>query len=158
MRHIDEASQTPEGRRAVASLLVRTAGLLSPRQDHAVVIWNEAETQFRLGVLTVALAVHRLDHGDFPARLDDLDPALLPEHLKPSTPPPGYVMRYHPGAPADGSSSRATFALTAFPEEPDETGVLGFCVDSTGASRSTTDGTAPDVVDGICDPTLPLTQ
>lgn len=72
----------------------------------------------------------------------------------PSAPPPGYVWRYHAG-PAKGPAAPSTYALTAVPEEAGGTGNRGFCVDSTGAIRYTTDATAPKVVDGVCDPALP---
>lgn len=68
----------------------------------------------------------------------------------------GYRRKFHAGAkvanpgPDASSSSMAAFALTAVPIRAGETGVRGFCVDSSNIVCFTPDGTEPRVVDGTC--------
>jgi len=70
----------------------------------------------------------------------------------------GYVRTFHPGpaaspepgAPAEGRLTG--YAYVAVPEQPGRTGVRGFCGDATGRICYTTDGSAPPVKDGQCDP------
>ena len=71
----------------------------------------------------------------------------------------GYVMRIHPGPAASpdqvrrGASptSTVTFAATVTPEYPGRTGGRAFCADSAGR-MCFTDGSAPPVKDGRCEP------
>jgi type IV pilus assembly protein PilA len=71
----------------------------------------------------------------------------------------GYRRTFYPGPPSppptDGSrvspTSCDSFAYVAVPLERNRTGVRGFCGDSTGVVFMTTDGSAPRVVDGLCD-------
>ncbi len=149
---LDEIGRTPEGRRRLAALISGQSSLL-----RAGISWNEGETEFRLGVTAVALAAHRLEKGGFPATLEALAAEYLRDRFAPNTPLPGYVWRYDAGA-TEPKSATATYALTAVPEAKGETGVRGFCVDSTGALRSTNDGSAPAVVNGVCDPAVSLVR
>lgn len=86
-----------------------------------------------------------------------LDPALASATMK-----NGYRRTFHPGVPiagADGTPAPAkgleTFAYVAVPESKNQTGVRGFCGDSSGRICFTTDGSGPDVVDGACAPGCP---
>lgn len=71
----------------------------------------------------------------------------------------GYVMRFHPGPSAPSSqisrgassSSIAAFAVTVTAEYPGRTGGRAFCADSAGR-MCFTDGGAPPVKDGRCEP------
>jgi hypothetical protein len=71
----------------------------------------------------------------------------------------GYVMRFHPGPAATpdeirrgaSASSLQAFAVTLTPEHPGRTGGRAFCGDSAGR-MCFTDGSAPPVKDGRCDP------
>ena len=71
----------------------------------------------------------------------------------------GYRREFHKGAPADAQalrsgkvspSSVASWAYTAVPIGPGETGVEAYCGDSSGIVCRTTDGSAPSVKDGAC--------
>lgn len=70
----------------------------------------------------------------------------------------GYVRTFHPGAPIalgpDGTpastGSLESFALVAVPERTGQTGVRGFCGDSTGRVCYTRDGSAPGADGGVC--------
>jgi hypothetical protein len=66
----------------------------------------------------------------------------------------GYERTFHPGpaAGAGGKGSVSAFAYVAVPVKSGQTGVRGFCGDATGRICFTTDGTAPEVMDGACDP------
>jgi hypothetical protein len=50
---------------------------------------------------------------------------------------------------ADGKG----FTFSAVPEKPMQTGVRGFCGDSSGRFSQTRDGTSPAVGGGLCAPT-----
>jgi hypothetical protein len=70
----------------------------------------------------------------------------------------GYRHSFHPGPPPDeiplrGSATSAmSFAYVAVPVEPGETGVRGFCGDSSGNVCFTVGGAAPRLLpDGTCD-------
>jgi hypothetical protein len=71
----------------------------------------------------------------------------------------GYVMRFHPGAAASpdqksrgaSPSSVVAFAVTMTAEAPGRTGGRAFCADSAGR-MCFTDGSAPPVKDGRCEP------
>jgi hypothetical protein len=73
----------------------------------------------------------------------------------------GYVRRFHVGPRAnDDEAQRAgaapgslkAFAYTAAPERPGESGLRGFCADTSGRLCATKDGREPPVKDGRCDP------
>ena len=70
----------------------------------------------------------------------------------------GYRHSFHPGPPPDeiplrgSATSVRSFAYVAVPVEPGETGVRGFCGDSSGKVCFTLDGAAPSLLpDGTCD-------
>jgi type IV pilus assembly protein PilA len=83
-----------------------------------------------------------------------LDPQLASGGIK-----NGYQRKFYPGPPApppaDGSvvspSSCESFAYVAVPVQPNRTGVRGFCGDASGVIFMTVDGSAPRVVNGMCD-------
>ena len=86
-------------------------------------------------------------------------PTFLDSQLASGTVKSGYRRTFHagpvapavPGPPAP-TESLESFAYTAVPVERGKTGTRGFCGDSTGRICFTTDGSAPAVVDGACDP------
>jgi len=91
--------------------------------------------------------------------LTDATPVLDPGYhwLEPRL---GYVMRFHPGPGATpeeirssgaSPSSIKSFAVTLTPEHPGLTGGRAFCGDSSG-KMCFTDGSAPPVKDGRCEP------
>lgn len=81
--------------------------------------------------------------------------SFIDSQLAALAPSMGYARSFVPGAPAVGSPDRhgiRTFAVTAVPVKPGETGRRGFCGDDTGVVYYTTDGSAPAVQDGRCVP------
>jgi type IV pilus assembly protein PilA len=86
-----------------------------------------------------------------------LDPAFASATTK-----SGFRRTFHPGtvvtAGVDGSAaprgSLESFAYVAVPESR-QTGVRGFCGDSSGRICFTNDGSPPAVVGGVCDPGCP---
>lgn len=91
---------------------------------------------------------------DYPAAAPTfLDPPLTTLQVK-----NGYERAFHPGnempLPSDASCRGGTglesFAYTAVPVKRNQTGVRGFCGDSTGRICVTQDGTAPEVTNGQC--------
>lgn len=87
-------------------------------------------------------------------------PTFLDSQLASLMPKAGYKRAFYPGAPAhppaDGrpgpKGGLLSYAYVAVPLRPGLTGVRGFCGDSTGRICFTTDGSAPPVNDGVCDP------
>ena len=87
-------------------------------------------------------------------------PTFVDPDLASATVKNGYRRTFHPGAPiaagAGGTPAPAnsleTFAYVAVPASKNQTGVRGFCGDSSGRICFTTDGSAPAVVAGACDP------
>jgi hypothetical protein len=68
----------------------------------------------------------------------------------------GYRRTFHPGAKAprqakSSASSLTSYAFTAVPLKPGETGKRGFCGDASGRLCFTPDGSQPKVVGGECD-------
>jgi hypothetical protein len=141
---LDSIGRTPDGRRRLAMLFA------APPLTRGRVSWNESETQFRLAVLALALAAHRLETGNFPERLEALAGHRLSGRLAPAAPLPGYTLRYERRAASASGQARPDYVLVAMPEEKNETGVRGMCVDATGALRFTPDGSEPKVVNGAC--------
>lgn len=94
---------------------------------------------------------------DYPAG----GPPFLDRKLASLKPKAGYRRAFHPGPPAAPRPplrgrprplGLVSFAYTAVPEEPGQTGVRGFCGDSTGLICFTPDGREPGVTpDGKCD-------
>lgn len=88
-------------------------------------------------------------------------PLFLDRKLASLRPKAGYRRAFHPGPPAAPRPALAgrtrppgvvSFAYTAVPEAPGETGVRGFCGDSTALICFTLDGREPSVTsDGRCD-------
>jgi hypothetical protein len=88
-------------------------------------------------------------------------PPFLDGKLASLRPKAGYRRAFHPGPPAAPRPPLAgrqrppgvtSFAYTAVPEEPGQTGVRGFCGDSTALICFTPDGREPSVTpDGKCD-------
>lgn len=72
----------------------------------------------------------------------------------------GFIREFFPGPPAraDAPSTSAvrSYAFVAYPAKIGETGVRSFCGDSTGQLRVDLEGGRPPVLDGLCDPALPL--
>src|SRR5262245_56613131 len=73
----------------------------------------------------------------------------------------GYTRRFQAGPRATDDEARRTgavpgslkaFAYTAAPEKDGETGLRGFCGDSSGRLCATRDGREPPVKDGRCEP------
>jgi hypothetical protein len=69
----------------------------------------------------------------------------------------GYRRAFHAGAPVTNAKAKGTpslfvktFAITAVPLVPGESGVRSFCGDHTGRVCVVADGTAPPVKDGAC--------
>ena len=69
----------------------------------------------------------------------------------------GYRRTFHAGAPVTNAKAKGTpslfiktFAITAVPLVPGESGVRSFCGDHTGRVCVTADGSAPPVKDGAC--------
>jgi hypothetical protein len=94
---------------------------------------------------------------DYPAN----GPLFLDRRLASLRPKAGYRRAFHPGPPAaprpplrgrPRPPGVLSFAYTAVPEEPGQTGVRGFCGDSTALICFTPDGREPGVTpEGRCD-------
>jgi hypothetical protein len=94
---------------------------------------------------------------DYPAN----GPLFLDRRLAYLRPKAGYRRAFHPGPPAaprpplrgrPRPPGVLSFAYTAVPEEPGQTGVRGFCGDSTALICFTPDGREPGVTpEGRCD-------
>ena len=86
----------------------------------------------------------------------DGPPNFLDSPLTSGQPKSGYVRTLHLGpAPAEitpgmSPTSVTAFAYVAVPINRGQTGVRGFCGDSSGMICYTVDGSDPDVVDGAC--------
>jgi hypothetical protein len=136
-------AQTPQGRKELSRLLVSP-----PDLGRAVIAWNEGEAVTRIQVTAAALFLHRFETGDYASRLDGLPEGLLRDRFARPGVSPGYALTY--------VAAPGQFALTAHPEERTVTGHRAFCTDSTGVTRFTIDGTAPRILNGLCDPKAPL--
>ena len=84
-------------------------------------------------------------------------PTFLDSTLSSATLKSGYRRTFHPGSQMTGpgcpeGSGLDTFAYTAVPVTRGQTGVRGFCGDSTGIVCSTADGSEPEIVAGNCGP------
>ena len=69
----------------------------------------------------------------------------------------GYRRKFHAGARVPSAKAKGnpspfvkTYAYTAVPIVPGETGTRGFCGDSLGRICVSADGTAPAVAGGLC--------
>jgi type IV pilus assembly protein PilA len=86
-------------------------------------------------------------------------PAFLQEPLVNAAPAHGYVRTFYPGPPAPAEvlaraqvapMSLQSFAITAAPITPGQTGVRAFCGDATGQLCSYPEGAVPAVSEGVC--------
>jgi type II secretory pathway pseudopilin PulG len=85
-------------------------------------------------------------------------PTFLDAMLASGAPKSGYRRTFHPGPPAsseEGASPRSpssltSFAYTAVPIQVNQTGIRGFCGDSSGRICYTLDGSEPPVANGEC--------
>jgi hypothetical protein len=136
-------ARSAAGRRLLAVLVAD-----APDLHRASIAENEIDALFRIDVDTVALAVHRLEAGRYPDDIAALTPELLPARFT-QTPASGYQVTY-------ASAQPISYALTAVPVKATVTGNRGFCVDSAGFTRITIDGSAPRIVNGLCDPKAAL--
>lgn len=85
-------------------------------------------------------------------------PTFLDASLATGAPRHGYTATFHPGPAAENRpatvspSSLQSFAYVLVPVTPGQTGVRGFCGDSSGQVCYTSDGSAPAVTLGVCAP------
>jgi hypothetical protein len=107
---------------------------------------NQNEAEFRVGLVSAAAAAWRAERGRYPATGADLALGPSSPGFDPDADQTGYAFRYL------ANSAGTRFAYSAQPQEPGETGVRGFCADSTGRLASTDHGGAIAVVDATCDP------
>ena len=77
----------------------------------------------------------------------------------------GYKRSFYAGPaarPGNGAlcsrSSMTSFAYVVVPTTPGKTGVRSFCGDDSSRVCMTTDGSAPRIVEGRCDPNCKLVQ
>lgn len=82
---------------------------------------------------------------------------LLEKTLTSATEKSGYRRKFHAGARVPSAKAKGkpspfvkTYAYTAVPIVPGETGTRGFCGDSLGRICVSGDGTAPPVAGGLC--------
>ncbi len=82
---------------------------------------------------------------------------LLEKSLTTATEKNGYRRKFHPGARVPNAKAKGkpspfvkSFAYTAVPLTPGESGVRGFCGDSQGRICVSADGAEPPVADGLC--------
>ena len=156
-------------------LAIPLAGIIAaiaiPSLLRARVSANEAATIGDIRTLISAEAAYQSASGGYYGPLECLGrpTECLPEYsglafldttLASGATKSGYRRTFHPGNPiaagADGAAAPArsleTFAYVAVPENRGQTGVRGFCGDSSGRVCFTTDGSAPAIADGVCDP------
>jgi hypothetical protein len=82
---------------------------------------------------------------------------LLEKTLTTATERNGYRRKFHPGARVPSAKAKGrpspfvkTYAYTAVPVVPGETGTRGFCGDSQGRICVSADGAQPPVAGGLC--------
>jgi hypothetical protein len=137
------ARREPAARRRIARALYTDTPPFdyAPRfEDHFLRPWNESQALLRVARAAAAAALRRVEDGRYPRDAAALGAGLLAPHA-------GYVFAY--SAVADGKG----FTFSAVPEKPMQTGVRGFCGDSSGRFSQTRDGTSPAVGGGLCAPT-----
>jgi hypothetical protein len=130
---------------------------------------NEAATIGRLRTVVSAEAVYAANNGglvDTPACLrapTSCNPGaksatpLLDDSVVFDAPASGYVLTFHPGPAATGEpgrrvspSSLQSFAVTAEPAVPNQTGVRRFCADNTGRVCTFTSPSSTEGQEGAC--------
>jgi hypothetical protein len=85
-------------------------------------------------------------------------PALLDPELAKAGARNGYHRSFYPGPRPEASgaatqvspSSVTGFAYVAVPVQPGKTGVRSFCVDAAGPVLVQADGSAPEIMEGVC--------
>ncbi len=160
---------------ALSLLIIVPLGIVAaiaiPSLLRARVSANEAGTIGDIRTVISAEAAYQSASGGYYGPLDCLarpaecipayaGPTFLDPQLASGAVKSGYRRTFHPGNPvaqaADGSAaprgSLESFAYVAVPMESGKTGVRGFCGDSNGRICFTTDGSAPEVTGGACDP------
>lgn len=158
-------------------LAVQAAPAPSPRPDAEALKARERMVILDLRTLITAARQYAAANGGFVDELRCLgEPwSCIPKHPEdaPSFIDPtydylrlrlGYLRQFHAGpkpteeeirrARASPSSLRS-FAYTAVPEKPGESGVRGFCGDSSGRMCFTADGSLPAVKEGFCAASCP---
>lgn len=143
-RLLDQARTEPEARRRIARAFLT---LQTPTTvTNARVSWDEQVAIARMGLVGAAAALWHVDHARYPESAAALASGPSSAGFDPVSDRAGYAFRYAV------SSDRRRFAYTASPLQPGKTGVRTFCADSSGRLASTTEGTAPSIVDGLCAP------
>lgn len=99
------------------------------------VSWNEAEALRRLAVVSAAAAAERAERGRYPTEAGVLGD-FETDHA-------GYSFAY--------VSDGRRFALSARPQKQNETGVRGYCADSSGRLAYAEDGSPPSLEAGLCE-------
>jgi hypothetical protein len=122
---------------------VDAAGLLPRDVSRFLRAVNEPLAGRELGLLALALSLHRAERGKLPASVDALVPGYL-ERIPPAR-QFGHVLRV-----ASGDSPE--LALTLVPEIAGVTGSASYCLDTEGRNFILPDGTEPKVVEGRCQP------
>jgi hypothetical protein len=144
------------------------AAIAIPSLLRARVSANEAATIGDIRTVISAEAAYQSANGGYYDTLecmgtpsqcipDYTGPTFLDAQLASGADKSGYKRTFHPGAPASegeiaphSPSSIQSFAYTAVPVQPNQTGVRGFCGDSSGRICYTSDGTEPPVENGAC--------
>lgn len=151
------------------------AAIAIPSLLRARVSANEAATIGDVRTVISGEAAYQTANGGFYDTLECLGtpgncisgytgPTFLDPMLANGADKSGYTRKFHAGAApstTDGGGSRSpssmeSFAYTAVPVTRNQTGVRGFCGDSTGRICVTMDGSEPPVVDGQCSQTCQM--
>jgi type II secretory pathway pseudopilin PulG len=159
----------------VLLVVVATVGIIAaiaiPSLLRARVSANESSAMGDLRTVISAQAAYAASNGGFHDRLACMVepgtclpgyPPGAPRFLDPTMAQAtrrGYVFTFHEGPrPTPGTfdparvspTSMTSFAYTAVPAQPNQTGVRGFCGDASGLLCFTTDGSEPRPVAGAC--------
>jgi len=146
------------------------AAIAIPSLLRARVSANESATIGDIRTVISAQAAYQSANGGFYDTMECLarpegcipgytGPFFLDAELASARTKSGYARTFVPGpaAPPDATqagklspSSLMTWAYVAVPANRNQTGVRGFCGDASGRICFTSDGTAPEVVDGAC--------
>lgn len=164
---------------ALSLVLVIPIGIIAaiaiPSLLRARVSANEAATIGDIRTVISAEAAYQSASGGYYGPLECMaapttclpgyaGPTFLDSELASATTKNGYRRTFHPGPAVSTNTPLGipaptgrleTFAYVAVPANRGQTGVRGFCGDSTGRICFTADGSEPAVAGGACDPGCP---
>ncbi len=140
---IENVDRDAQARPKLTRAFVDAAGFLPRDVSTFLRAINEPLAGRELGLLALALAVHRAETGKLPDTVESLVPGYL-ERIPPAR-QLGHVLRVTRGETSE-------LALTLVPEIVNVTGTASYCVDTEGRNFVLPDGSEPKIVEGRCQP------